>query len=292
MPDRSLEALGLDDVPALRPLSYPGRPIREPGLLDGGEFLPVTPVTGPPGGWPVTTADGVVRPLDDHLRASGHTRTADRHPILAVGSNACAGQLRHKLGGRAAVPMFPLRVSGIAVGVSGHISAAGYVSASPYLDPAATTDVVVTLLDDRQLELVDGTEFPRYRRALLTGDRYPMTWGDGRALRAAYLYVNTHGVLCARDGTPMRAAPQDRILTDLIERCATLADLFGSPHDWARRSVADPTLKEAGRRAFRQAGFVLDQTELVTGSFDRSTPARTLAELEGADAQFPSGPAV
>lgn len=283
MTDRSLEALGLDDVPALRPLSYPGRPIREPGLLDGDEFLTVTPRSGPPGDWIVTTATGRACSLDDHLSAAGHARLADRHPVLAIGSNAAPGQLRHKLLAHAApvvVPMFPVRVRGIAIGVSGHISAAGYVSASPYLDPAAVTDAVVTFLDPRQLELVDATEFPRYRRALLTGDRHPMTWGDGRALRAAYLYVNTHGVLAGRDGTPMRAAPQDHILTELLDRSAVLTDLFESPGQWAIRTAADPALTKAGREAFLAAGFVLDQAALLTGSLDRSTPARTFGRLD------------
>lgn len=40
--DRSLEALGLGGVPFLEPLTYPGLSVTEPGLLAGGELLPLT----------------------------------------------------------------------------------------------------------------------------------------------------------------------------------------------------------------------------------------------------------
>ncbi|MZD08709.1 hypothetical protein GTW43_27055, partial [Streptomyces sp. SID5785] len=178
-PDRSLAALGLDGVPATDPLSYPGRPAPGPALLTGGALLPleVPSAAHPLGAWPVDEGrppGAGRRGLDSVLADRGRPGTARRVPVLAVGSNASPGQLTHKLtraGLDATVPMVPVRVRGVAVGCSGHISPPGYVAAAPYLDPAVTTTLVATWLDPAQLDAVDATERAHYRRALLPGGR-------------------------------------------------------------------------------------------------------------------------
>ncbi len=66
---RTLEALGLARAPREEPLLYPGAWPAESGLLVGDRLLP----------------------LDDHVTYE------DRTPVLAIGSNACPAQLRHKM---------------------------------------------------------------------------------------------------------------------------------------------------------------------------------------------------
>ncbi|EFL23169.1 conserved hypothetical protein, partial [Streptomyces himastatinicus ATCC 53653] len=139
--DLSLAALGFGDVPAEVPLIYPGRPVTTPTLLTGGEL----------------------HPLDLTLLE----RYRQRHPVIAVGSNASPAQLHYKLsrpGHPATVPMVPVLVHGIAVGCSAHIGRYGYVASAPYGDPAARTPLVVSWLDDAQLDAVDRTEVPNYQR--------------------------------------------------------------------------------------------------------------------------------
>ncbi len=118
---RSLRSLGLDGVPRERPLLYPGAWPARSGLLSGDRMLPLD------------------RLVHD-----------DRVPVLAIGSNACPGQLRHKMtefGVDAPIPMVKARVTGVDVGVSAHVSRMGYVSASPVAAADAVRALFVIWLD-------------------------------------------------------------------------------------------------------------------------------------------------
>ena len=118
MTGRTLEELGLADAPRDHPLTYPGAWPAASGLLHGDRRFPL-----------------------EHLVYD------DRAPVLAGGSNACPGQLRHKMA-----------ESGLDVGVSAHVSRFGYVSASPVKAPRALSELFVIWLDRRQLEVIDASE--------------------------------------------------------------------------------------------------------------------------------------
>ncbi|MEV0116342.1 hypothetical protein AB0H77_24335 [Streptomyces sp. NPDC050844] len=259
----SLTALGLDEVPALRPLMYPGRPAPWPALLAGDELLPLGVRPLPLGQWPVA---GLT--LDETLSGRGEAPTGRRHPVIAVGSNASPAQVAYKLARRgitSAVPMIPMRVRGVAVGCSAHIGRAGYVAAAPYLDPAVETSLVVSWLDQDQFRAVDDTELPNYRRALLPGGDFAMTLPSGERLDGAYLYVSTYGVLAdPRSGLPRPGGgDQAALLASLIGDSAALRGLLGpGPADWVRKAAADRELRGRGRRAFDDAGWVLPQPGL------------------------------
>ncbi|MFD1274194.1 hypothetical protein ACFQ51_28640 [Streptomyces kaempferi] len=174
-----------------------GRPTPEPSLLTGGELLQLDVRPLRLGEWYVEERQAQQR-LDEALADLGQAGTGNRHPLIAVGSNASPGQVAHKLtrlGIPATVPMVPVRVHGIGVGCSGHISPAGYVAGTPYVDRGAATTLVVTWLDPTQLKAVDDTEFPDYRRAILPGDAFEMTMPSGERLGGAYIYFSAHGVL-------------------------------------------------------------------------------------------------
>ncbi|MEV8317591.1 hypothetical protein AB0Q95_25820 [Streptomyces sp. NPDC059900] len=259
--DLSLAALGLDVVPALQPLAYPGHPAPWPALLTGDGLLPLGVRPLPLGRWPVAG-----RALDDVLGERGQAPVGRRHPVIAVGSNASPAQVAYKLlrrGIPATVPMVPVRVRGIAVGCSAHIGRAGYVAAAPCrADPAAETSLVVSWLDDEQFGAVDETEFPNYRRALLTGDGSGLVLPSGEALDGAYLYVSSFGVLIdPGTGLPRPGGgDQAALLDSLIGGSPELRGLLGpGPGDWVRKAAGDRTLRERGTRAFADAGWVLAQ---------------------------------
>ncbi|MGW7519808.1 hypothetical protein ACWGJ2_29930 [Streptomyces sp. NPDC054796] len=268
MSDRSLEALGLHDVPALRPLTYPGRPVREPVLLSGRELLPLGVTGARVGEWAVaSTADPQGRALDQVLEDLGDAPTRERYPVIAVGSNASPAQVSYKLqraGGLSrAVPMVPVEIHGIGVGLSAHISRAGYVSASPYVTDTRPVTLVVSWLDEAQLAAVDATEFPNYGRALLPGDGdgFPMVLPNGWRLEGAYLYFNTRGLLAHPDGTPRPTAPQPDVLRALLRESAPLRDLLGpDPESWVARAAADPRRCAAGTAVFEEEGWLLQET--------------------------------
>ncbi|MFD4629377.1 hypothetical protein ACFVYR_07370 [Streptomyces sp. NPDC058284] len=269
--DRGLAALGLDGVPALQPLTYPGLPVTAPSLLTGAELLPLRALPGGLGGlgglggW---TVDGTGRRLDDVVAALGQTPVAGRVPVMAVGSNASPGQLSHKLarlGVPGAVPMVPVKLRGIGVGCSAHIGRAGYVAAAPYGSPEARATLVVSWLDAAQLSAVDATELPNYRRVLLPGDSYGMTLPSGERLDGAYVYVSARGLLADPvTGLPRPGGGDQAALLDaLLDASPPLRELLGpDAATWVRRAAADPELRARGTLLFAEEGWVLPWTEL------------------------------
>jgi hypothetical protein len=274
----SLAALGMDGVPALDPLSYPGRVIDGPALLSGPQLLEVVPTADHMGRW-LLPEDATV---DEALADIGRAPTGQRFPVIAIGSNAAPGQLHYKLdqlGLSQVVPMTPVRVSGLGVGVSAHVGLKGYVANSPFADPDGEAEAVLTLLDAEQLRAIDATELPRYHRALLPGAKFPMTLPSGERLDAAYLYVNAAGVLAGVDGRPRAPGVQAALLTELLERSSRLRGLFGSPQEWVTKARADPELRAAAKRIFRELGWVLPQDALLRTICDPASPPLGYAEV-------------
>ncbi|MFF3205614.1 hypothetical protein [Streptomyces sp. NPDC002962] len=227
---RTLRALGLADAPRDHPLSYPGAWPAASGLLHGDELLPLDRLTHP-----------------------------GRTPVVAVGSNASPAQLRHKMAGFAVtspIPMVRARVTGIDVGVSAHISRAGYVSASPVDAPAVTRELFVIWLDPEQLALIDGTE-PHYDRVLLPAPGFRVELENGEALLDPFAYVNHHGVLHNGDGIPRSHPGQRPLLTELLARSQALRELFGAtPEEFCARARADARRCERGTQLFAEENLV------------------------------------
>ncbi|MET7936850.1 hypothetical protein [Streptomyces sp. NPDC005322] len=275
--DRSLSALGFADVPALRPLTYPGRPVTVPTLLIGGELWDLEPAPGGRlGTWP---AGGPSRePLDALLARLGEASTGERHPVIAVGSNASPAQLHHKLtrpDRPAVVPMIPVEVEGIAVGCSAHIGRYGYVASAPHTAPATRTPLVVSWLDADQLRAVDATEHPNYRRTLLPGADFPMTLPSGERLGGGYLYVGVCGVLLSpgATATPLPGGgDQSALLAGLLAASSRLRTLLGpDPHTWVTRASADPTIRKEGTQVFQDEGWALPQPAFLRYLEDETT---------------------
>ncbi|MER5255547.1 MULTISPECIES: hypothetical protein [unclassified Streptomyces] len=288
MKDRSLKALGLDEVPAKRPLTYPGRPAAEPALLSGDELLSLDVRRLRLGDWYVSRG----RRLDETLLDLGQASAGRRHPVIAVGSNASPGQVSYKLtrlGIPATVPMVPVRVRGVGIGCSGHISPAGYVAATPYIDRSARGTLVVTWLDAAQLKAVDDTEFPDYRRAILPGDEFDMTMPSGERLGGAYIYFSAHGVLAGPDGRPRPGGgDQSTLLAALLAESAELRELLGpDPATWVARAGADPAVRERGTAIFGAAGRVLPQSDFLP-YLDDSSDLRLYDDLPPLAGSIPS----
>ncbi|MGW4546567.1 hypothetical protein ACWEN4_09325 [Streptomyces violaceorubidus] len=233
--DRTLAALGLAGVPREEPLLYPGAWPRESGLLVGDRLLPLDRA--------VYEEDG-------------------RVPVLAIGSNASPGQLRHKMaefGVASPLPMVRSRVTGLDIGVSAHVSRMGYVSASPVGAPGTVRELFVLWLDAEQLAVIDASE-----GVPMAGGNFDRVWlpapdvrvepGDGSVLRGAYAYVNRHGVLHNGTGAPRRHPGAQRpLITELLHGSARLRELFGaSPEEFCARARADRRLCDRGTRLFAE----------------------------------------
>ncbi|MEU9480284.1 hypothetical protein [Streptomyces sp. NPDC048191] len=233
MTGRTLEELGLAGAPRDHPLTYPGAWPADSGLLDGDRMLPLE------------------RLVYD-----------DRVPVIAVGSNACPGQLRHKMAEfeiDSPVPMVRTRVSGLDTGVSAHVSRLGYVSASPVKSAQALRELFVIWLDRRQLDVIDASE-PNFWRSWLPAPVVRIELPDGSALPGAYAYVNRHGVLRHGTGTPRRhPGDQHALLSELLAGSARLRELFGvTPEEFCARARRDAWLCARGTQLFAEMKWVTE----------------------------------
>ncbi|MFI9469296.1 hypothetical protein ACIHBQ_17710 [Streptomyces sp. NPDC052492] len=236
MEDRTLRALGLDVVPREHPLEYPGSWPRESGLLHGDRLLP----------------------LDRWV-------FEERTPVVSVGSNACPAQLRHKMAESGIVtplPMVRARVAGLGIGVSAHVSRAGYVANAPVVTPGRVSELFVIWLDARQLTVIDASEgvplpHGNFRRVWLPAPDVRIELPDGGTLPGAFAYVNRRGVLHDGTGAPRTHPGQRPLLTDLLATLPRLRALFGTtPEEFCARARADRALCEKGTRLLAEEGWV------------------------------------
>lgn len=251
----SLAAQGLAKDPIGHPLTYPGRLPAGSGLLDGDRFRALSEHAGE---WRLDEATT----LDDALRAAGRPALADRHPVLAVGSNGSPAQLHRKFAGRAdlLVPMTYATVRGLLPGVSAHVSRPGYVPAAPVLAPGARVRLPVLWLDDAQRSVLDATE-PNYRRRPVP---YPASVDDGRR---PDLYAGRHGCLVDRRGEPFALTGQAGLLAALLDDLPELGRLTGAtgPEEFVARVKDDPGLRERVRLLWRREGRAVCQDGLGAG---------------------------
>jgi hypothetical protein len=262
MDPRSLAVLGLAQDPIAYPLTYPGRLPAESGLLDGDRLLALRERTcTSPGGWQLEHATT----LDEVLRSRGAPSLADRHPILAVGSNGSPAQLRRKLDGRARVllPLTYATVRGLVSGVSAHVSRPGYVPAAPVRVDGTTGRLVVLWPDEAQLPVIDATE-PNYHRLPLPGT-VTVSLDGGTPLAGCGLYAGRHGCLVDRRGEPFRLTGQELLVAGLLADLPGLGRLTGArdPGEFAARLGGDAGLRERVRLLWRREGRVLEQPELA-----------------------------
>jgi hypothetical protein len=251
-----LDALGLTRDPLGHPLAYPGRAPARSGLLTGDHFIPLHEEDGH---WRLGASGG--ESLDDALRRMRRPVIAERHPVLAVGSNASPAQLRRKLAGRTGVlvPMTHVEVGGLVPGVSAHVSRPGYVPAAPVLVPGATGGLILLWLDDAQLAVVDETE-PNYRRVPVPVEVTVSLDGSG-PLTGCRVYAGRHGCLTDRSGRPFRSTGQAALLSALLADLPELGRLTGAsgPEEFVATLGRDQGLRDRVRELWRREGRVAGQ---------------------------------
>ena len=245
--------------PIAAPLTYPGAAPDSPAVLvtDADVFV-VRPSPGVAlGTWRVELAPGTSKALDEVLGERGAALAGDRAPVLAVGSNAAPAQIRRKLstaGLTASVPVTAVTVDGLRVGVSAHVSKAGYVPATPVPDPLATSRPMwVTWLAPEELQAMDKTE-PNYDRVQVPGS-CAVRLTPVQALSECWLYVSHHGYLTERSGEPRTLTDQGDLISRLLAELPALTDLAGnSPEEWVSRA-RDQGVRDGIRDLFRASGI-------------------------------------
>ncbi len=276
------------------PLAYPGSPVPGPRLVVGDCAHTVRPRRSR--GLGAARSGGCLRcdvpvgggadSLDRTLRRLGAAPLAERTPLLAVGSNAAASVVRHKLARRGVgivVPLLTGVVRHLAVGHTAYVSRGGYVPAAPVHRSRARTPVVLQLLDDDQLAAIDATE-PGYDRVELSSTRYPLLLSGGLRPTRFHVYEASGGVLnLPRHGRRLLAQPEvlralrDAGLphTDHDEPAAVAASLAESAarREDVRRGLAEREMAAASGLVARPAGR-LRWPEVVRSSRAGRRPRR------------------
>lgn len=118
-----------------------------------------------------------------------------RHPVLAIGSNQSPEQLTRKFGDRGEIPVQRAALKDFDVYYSAHISQYGAVPAMLQRAPGTEVTLAVTWLDDRQLDIMHGTELSaaKYEYAVIEDIRLGLDCGT--ALDFVHLYIGVNGHL-------------------------------------------------------------------------------------------------
>lgn len=271
MPD--IRTVGLDVNPSAEPLLYPGQPVTDSSLVVGPWIYRIEPMTGSCVSDWFVGADGgplgadVIR-LDTALSRLNAAPMNDRYPLLAVGSNASPGQLRHKFSAGSGVsnviPITRATVNNICVGHSAHVSAAGYI---PYIPLACISaggtrrTLFVLWLDDRQVSRMDKTE-PNYEPTSVSGVEFPALLDSGEGLREYSLYRGRWGALrLIPNAQPIRATTQRELFGLLCKQpwFMQLVPLSSEGPDAIVRAFSvDQRLREQVRETMASTGLAAD----------------------------------
>ena len=246
--------------PIFAPLTYPGAAPDGPAVLvTDTDVLCVHPSRiAQVGQWRVTLSPAADISLDQILLKHQAAPMTGRAPVLAVGSNAAPAQIHRKFAATdrpIMVPITAVTVSGLSVGVSAHVSKAGYVPATPVPDPSAKSHMWVTWLAPEELITMDKTE-PNYSRVLVPA-ACSVKLTSGQAVSGCWLYVSRHGFLAESESSrkPRKLIDQPHLIASLLAEVPILTDLAGtSPKEWMNRTQ-DERVRDEIRDLFRSAGI-------------------------------------
>jgi hypothetical protein len=163
--------------------------------------------------------------------------------VVSVGSNAAPAVVHAKLarhGVRTDVAIASVRVNGLAVGHSAHVSVGGYIPAAPYAAPGRAADLHVSWFDDDQLAALDATE-PNYGR---------ITFGD------VDLYVSKWGVLAVA-GVPIEFTTQRALHAVLAANDAGGGVIDPSDAHRTLERLQRPDVRERLRELWATDGYVV-----------------------------------
>jgi hypothetical protein len=196
----------------------------------------------------------------------------NRTPVLAIGSNQSPDQLTRKFGGTGEIPVQRGRLRDFDIYYSAHITGYGSVPAMLQRAPGAEATLSVNWLDDRQLDVMHGTELAAAKYQYAVIEDIGLALDCGTDLDFVHLYVGVNGHLMHDgDAVALSAVPakgrRPKALTT-AEVLEVVRKRF-SPEDGADEFV----LKLVGDSGFRAAC-----TEAISGdavSFAHpSRPAR------------------
>ena len=187
--------------------------------------------------------------------------TADRHPVIAAGSNRAPQQLKRKFGDNETIPVEHARLHDHDVVHSAHLSTYGAVPATLRHVASTAVHVGITWLTSAQLDVMHLSELPNgnYDFVQLTNIR--LETEQGETLAEVFSYQSRRGHLAGpadealalaevkADGRRLSAFTQRQALDHA--RCMVAAD--HNLHAFVHSTVADHDKRRARIRALQQS---------------------------------------
>lgn len=257
----------VSNAPADFPLTYPGAPPPGDALLYGTALRPLAAMPGAAGAgaWQVQVRRrGQPATLDDILTGlHGAEPVAGRTPVLAVGSNANAAQMRRKLRDlpprHRILPMAKVRAAGVGAGHSAHVGRWGYVPRTPVARPGWHTHWVIWV-DTVQAGVIDATEV---NYDVVRGGE-PLALAADLAVKVPgwVMYRSKWGALSASpEAGPMLAMTQEGVWRVLMRQpwfAALLPAGADSPARVVTLMARSGPLRDAARDAMAANGWAVD----------------------------------
>lgn len=119
----------------------------------------------------------------------------DRTPVLAIGSNQSPRQLTRKFGNGGDIPVQRARLRDFDIYYSAHITGYGSVPAMLQHAPGTEVTLSVNWLDDRQLDVMHGTELTAAKYQYAVIEDIGLALDCGTDLDFVHLYVGVNGHL-------------------------------------------------------------------------------------------------
>ena len=202
-----------------------------------------------PGPWPERSSRLVGDRLVD-LTDVDEALAERRRAVLAVGSNGAPAQLHRKLvaaGLPVDVPLLRVSVGGLVPAFAAWPAPYGALPTSACAAPGASSELVLNLLTDEQVDALDRSE-GGYGRPTLDPAAHPVVeTATGATIPAVSCYV-TGGDLLAdpATGEPVTLRPQAELWSWLLEAVPGAAELCGrSPEEAVARLGADRQRRSA-----------------------------------------------
>jgi hypothetical protein len=213
--------------PITDPATYPGEPVSGSCVVTHEAVYSMTVTVD---AWTVDV-DGENLEVDAALaRIADAAPLSHRRPVLAIGSNASAAQLRRKWRDdpHLAVPVTAVQVTGIGIGHSPHVSRAGYVPYVPRRVPGMQARYYALWLTASEIRDLDATE-PNYEPTVLDGEQHPAVLESEQRLDECVVYRGRWGVLGDETGAPVPAGPQVVVMRFLRGIAASNDELAADP---------------------------------------------------------------
>ena len=159
-------------------------------------------------GYPYAIPEGSYTWRGGAVAAFEPAMRAGRTPVLAIGSNQSPQQLTRKFGDDGEIPVQRARLTDFDIYYSAHITGYGSVPAMLQHAPGTEVTLSVTWLDDRQLDIMHGTELSAAKYHYAAVENVGLALDCGTALDSVNLYVGVNGHLMHEgDAVALAAVP-------------------------------------------------------------------------------------